>query len=79
MSAINRSTVSGNVLPGSAARTRRHREKLRKDCTRLDVTIGADVAERLKSMSKQRGQPLWAVIEEAIDAMATATGSPGNT
>jgi hypothetical protein len=49
---------------------------MRRDCARLDVTVGADVAEKLKAIAKQKGLPLWQVVEEAIE-MLDATGSSG--
>lgn len=67
---MNESTVSGNTAATSTARARRHREGLKKDCARLDITIGADVAEKLKGVAKQRGVPMWQVVEEAIEALA---------
>jgi hypothetical protein len=74
---MDESIASGNgIASSSTARSRRHREKLRQDCTRLDVTVGADVAEKLKAIARQRNVPLWLVIEEAIE-MLDAAGSVG--
>lgn len=56
----------------STDRSRRHRENLKKDCTRIDITIGSDVAEKLKDMAKQRGVPRWKVVEDAIQALPAA-------
>lgn len=67
---MNESTVSGNATVTSTARARRHREKLRTDCARLDITIGADVAAKLKAMAKQKGVPMWQIVEGAIEALS---------
>lgn len=74
---MNESTASGNAV-NSTARVRLHREKLRKDCTRLDVTIGADVAAKLKSMAKQRGVPLWEAVQDVIEALPSVDSGHGN-
>ncbi|MBI5922036.1 MAG: ribbon-helix-helix protein, CopG family [Betaproteobacteria bacterium] len=68
---MNESTVSGNAVPMSPTeRARRFREKVRNDCKRLDVTIGADVVEKLDAMAKRRGVPRWGIVQEAIEALA---------
>lgn len=68
---MNESTVSGNVAPLSPTeRAKRFREKMKKDCTRIDVTIGADVVEKLDAMAKRRDVPRWVIIQEAIETMA---------
>lgn len=73
------STVAGSGIPqSSTARARQHRQRLRKDCTRLDITIGTDVADKLKAIAKQQGVPSWQVIETAIEALATKTDGVGN-
>jgi len=67
-------TVSGNVAPLSPTeRSRRFRERMKADCTRLDITIGADIAEKLKAMAKRQGVPVWKVVEEAIETLAATT------
>ncbi|MCK9380830.1 MAG: hypothetical protein M0P95_07155 [Sulfuritalea sp.] len=65
--------VSGNTAAAtSTARTRQHRERLKADCTRLDITIGTDVAGKLKALANQRGWPRWRIVEEAIEALDAA-------
>ena len=56
--------VSGNR---STERVRLHRQRLGKECTRLDVTIGSDVADEMKSLARTQGVPLWDLVERAID------------
>ncbi len=66
-------TVSSNVsVETSTARARRHREKLKTDCARLDVTTGRDVAEKLNSLANQKGVPKWQVVQDAIEALHRA-------
>jgi hypothetical protein len=74
------STVAGSaaVTSSSTARARQHRQRLRNDCTRLDITIGTDVAGKLKAIAKQQSVPLWQVVEKAIEALATETDGVGN-
>lgn len=62
--------VSCNKPKTSTARVRRHRRKLRANCTRLDLTIGSDVAGKLRAIAKQRKVPIWQVIEEALQKLA---------
>jgi len=72
---INESNVAGNdIAPNSTARSRRHRESLKRDCARLDITVGADVAEKLRTIAKKKGVPLWQVVEEAIEALSISGG-----
>lgn len=71
----DRHIVSGNAIAAAAtstARTRQHRERLKADCIRLDLTIGKDEADKLKAMANQRGLPRWRIVEEAIEALHAA-------
>mgnify|MGYP001589762534 CR=1 FL=1 len=68
---MNKSTVSGNTAPLSPTeRARRFRERVKGDCKRIDVTIGADVVEKLDAMAQRRGVPRWGIVQEAIEALA---------
>ena len=67
---MNESAVSGNAAPLSPTdRARRFREKLKKDCARIDVTIGADTAVKLKATAERRHVPIWVIVEEAIEKL----------
>lgn len=67
---MNESAVSGNAIPlSSTDRARRFREKMKKDCARIDVTIGADTVAKLKGIAQQRRVPMWVIVEEAIEKL----------
>lgn len=66
----------------STARVRSHREKLASNgCQRLEITIGTDVVEQMRTLAKRQGLPLWQVVQEACEAHwrthADASGSGG--
>lgn len=65
--------ATGNETQRSKNNERVHRFRRRMEkegCTRLEVTIGTDVAEKLRSVAKHRGIPVWQCAEEAIEEMA---------
>lgn len=57
-------TVAGN----STSRVRQHRGRLKdEECMRLDLTVGADVAGKMKAIARKRGAPLWQAAQEAFE------------
>lgn len=53
----------------STPSVRRHREKLASlGCQRLEVTIGTDVVEQMRTLAKRRNIPLWQIIQDACEA-----------
>lgn len=75
-------TVAGNealneldTQPTSTDRARRHRERMRAEgCSRLDVTVGSDMAGKLKAVAKKLDVPVWHAAEEAFEDLATKHG-----
>lgn len=75
-------TVAGNDTvtdrkeqPTSTDRARRHRERMRTEgCSRLDVTVGSDMAAKLKAIAKKLDVPVWQATEEAIELLAEKHG-----
>jgi hypothetical protein len=58
----------------SAPRVRLHRERLRNaGNVRLEVSIGADVADGVKAIAATRGVPVWRVVEAALSAYVTGS------
>ena len=54
-------------LKTSASRVRQFRQRLRASgSARLEVSVGADVVADVKEMARQRGCPVWQVVEAAL-------------
>lgn len=71
---MNQAIVSGNGSK-STSRSRRHRDLMKREgCSRIEVTIGTDVAEKLKAVACKRGIPVWQAAEEAFEALAARYG-----
>lgn len=57
-------TITGN----STNRVRDHRSRLKdEECMRLDLTVGADLAEKMKAIARKRRVPLWHAAQEAFE------------
>jgi hypothetical protein len=56
-------------VKSSTGRVRQHRQRSRvSGNTRLEVVIGADVADDVKKLARQRGCPIWQIVEAALIA-----------
>lgn len=65
-----------DTQPTSTDRARRHRERMRAEgCSRLDVTVGSDMADKLKAVAKKLDVPVWQAAEEAIELLAAKHGT----
>ncbi len=73
---MNNSTVSGNTQKmTSTARTRKHRLNIiDSNCSRLEVTIGTDVVQKLDALASLKKEPRWHLVQQAIEAFAKANG-----
>lgn len=59
----------------SRDRVRRFRQRVKQEgCVRLEVTIGADVAAKLRAVAKQLDVPLWKSAEDAFEDFARKHG-----
>ena len=53
---------------------KKFREKMTAEgCARLEVTIGAAPIDQVRELARQRGRPVWEVVQDALEAyVATA-------
>lgn len=78
---MNECTAAGNAVAlTSTDRTRNFRARLAgNDCARLEVALGRDVIRQARAFAKQKGQPMWQVVEDALQAYLDSAGNDNHS